>query len=250
MPLLTTGEDLQVHNTGSHYGYSGERLDNLGATEYTLVTIVQDQSPSVAGFKPEMEKTLAEIVKACKYSPRADNLMLRLILFADDFQEYHGFKLLENCNLDDYNDCLDCHGYTAAYDATNNAIGAMGDYAEKLTENDFISNGIVFIITDGLDNKSKIATPSSIKKTLINLVQAETLESLVTVLIGVNIVEPEVKRELEKFKEESGFTQFVTLDNANSNTLAKLAAFVSKSISAQSQSLGTGGASVQTSLSI
>jgi hypothetical protein len=45
------------------------------------------------------------------------------------------------------------------------------------------------------------------------------------------------------FHQEAGFTQYVELDNADTKTLARLAEIVSRSISAQSQALGTGGAS-------
>src|SRR6478672_10340980 len=63
------------------YGFSATRIDHLGASEYTLVTIVTDVSPSVGSLVKEMETALREIVTACKYSPRADNLMLRLVTF-------------------------------------------------------------------------------------------------------------------------------------------------------------------------
>jgi uncharacterized protein YegL len=249
MPRLT-GDDLQQHDLGGHYGYSAERLDDLGATEYTLVAIVQDESPSVSAFKAEMEKSLREVIKACKFSPRADNLMLRLVTFANDMEEFHGFKLLENCNLDDYNDCLNCHGVTALYEASDSAVKSMGDYAKQLADSDFQVNGIVFIITDGLDNASNLSTPKTVRKSLEKLVHDEALESIVTVLIGVNVDNPQVIDFLETFKDEAGLSQFVAIKEANAKTLAKLAEFVSKSISAQSQSLGTGGPSQPVSLSI
>ena len=48
---------------------------------------------------------------------------------------------------------------------------------------------------------------------------------------------------IEDFHKAAGFTQYVELGSADEKTLAKLADFVSQSISAQSQSLGTGGPS-------
>lgn len=252
MPRLT-GDDLESHRLGgSHYGYSGERMTRLelGAAEYTLVTIVQDESPSVSAFKGDMEKAIMEIVKACKFSPRADNLLLRLVAFAHDENEVHGFKLLESCNLDDYRDCLTPHGLTALYEAADHAVQAMGHYAKQLDVHDFTANGIVFIVTDGLDNSSKLSTPTTIRKSLEAIVREEALESLVTVLISVNGGSSGVDAGLRQLQAEAGLTQFVALPEANAKTLAKLAEFVSKSISAQSQSLGTGGPSVPVSLTI
>lgn len=249
MPKLKN--DLEEHAlpTGS-FGYSAAKLEDLGATEYTLVDLVVDVSGSVAEYKDDLEKAIQQIVQACKMSPRADNLMVRLVSFADTLEEIHGYKLLESCNLNDYKGILRLGGMTALYDASENSIMAQGDYAKKLAENDFQANGIVFMLTDGCDNQSK-CSEKDVGKALKGTLRTEALESLVTVLIGVGTKNhPEVSRELDKFQKGAGLTQFVEVEKADAKTLAKLAEFVSKSISAQSQSLGTGGPSAPVSLNI
>ncbi len=147
--------DLEQHNlpTGQ-FGYSAIKLDDLGASEFTLVTIVNDVSPSVSGYIKDMEQVLRHVALACKHSPRADNLLVRFVQFSEKLYEAHGFKALQNCNPDDYDDCLKIGNLTALYDAALNSISATGDYAKKLTNQDFQVNGIVIIITDGLDNVS------------------------------------------------------------------------------------------------
>ncbi len=137
MPIFNDAT-LQQHALPSgQYGFSATRLDDLGATEYTLVTIVCDASPSVSGFVKEMENCLVEIVKACKFSPRADNLMIRLVTFATGMTEAHGFKLLEQCNLSDYKKIIKTYGGTALYDAAENAISAVSTYGKQLTDGGF-----------------------------------------------------------------------------------------------------------------
>jgi len=252
MPRL--GDNLESHDLGgSHYGYSGERMKRLeeGASAYTIVNLLIDVSPSTGGFTSEMEQAVIEIFLTLQDAPRADNLLLRVGTFAADLVELHGFKLLETCNRDDYNGCLHIHGgRTALFDATDNAIQSMGDYGDQLDSRDIEVNGITFIITDGDDNASKMSTSASVKASLQKIVQEEKLESVITVLIGVNTRDTQVKKYLEDFQKEAGLTQFVAIDDANANTLAKLADFVSKSISAQSQSLGSGGPSVPISLTL
>ncbi len=54
-----------------------------------------------------------------------------------------------------------------------------------------------------------------------------------------------IKQYLDDFRTEAEFTQYVPINEADQSSLAKLAEFVSKSISSQSQALGTGGASIQ-----
>jgi hypothetical protein len=66
---------------------------------------------------------------------------------------------------------------------------------------------------------------------------------MMTILVGVNVNDPQVSQCLKDLKDQAGFTQYVELKDATASSLAKLADFVSKSISAQSQALGTGGPS-------
>jgi len=249
MPKLKDNLEEHALPTGS-FGYSAAKLEDLGATEYTLVDLVVDVSGSVTPYKDNLEKTIQQIVQACKLSPRADNLMLRLVTFSDGLEEIHGYKLLENCNLSYYDGVLRTGGMTALYDAAENSVLAQTDYAKKLSENDFGVNSVCFILTDGMDNQSK-SSEKEVGKALKNALQTEALESLVTVLIGVGTKgDPAVSSYLDKFYKGAGLTQFVEVEKTDAKTLAKLAEFVSKSISAQSQSLGTGGPSTPVSLNI
>lgn len=242
MPILGDGNlDRQALPTG-HYGYSATRLEDLGAAEYTLVTIVNDVSPSVSGFVKEMEKCLREIVKACRLSPRADNLLVRLVTFHGRMEEVHGFKLLEQSNPDSYRKVLRIGSATALYDAAENAISAVADYGKQLTDADFAVNAIVFVITDGEDNASTLGI-RHVREALARAVQTEAVESMVSVLVGVNVDEPRIGAYLQDFKNEAGFTQYVEIGKADAKALANLADFVARSISVQSLALGTGGPS-------
>jgi hypothetical protein len=93
-----------------------------------------------------------------------------------------------------------------------------------------------------MDNASRLPA-GKVKEALARAVTSEALESVVSVLIGVNVQDPQAARYLGQFYGDAGFTQYVELDKADAGTLARLAEFVSQSISAQSQALGTGGPS-------
>lgn len=229
----------------SHYGFSAASILELGAAEYTLVTIAADMSGSVADFLQQIEDCIKEVVRACCLSPRADNLMLRVLRFDHELEEIHGFLPLSERNPDDYRGSLRAGGTTALYDAAHNALEAVTIYGKDLRDNDFEVNAIVFVITDGLDNASTL-TAGSVKDALKRAVLSEALESVVSVLIGVNIHDPTVSRYLSQLHQQAGFSQYVEIENANSATLAKLADFVSRSISAQSSALGTGAGQILT----
>lgn len=227
---------------GSHYGFSASRIADLGAAEYTLVTIAADASPSVGPFRGEIERCIAAIVRACRQSPRADNLMLRVTAFDDEVHEVHGFKPLSECALAAYDGCLPEGGGTALRDGAHNGATALVGYGKHLSDADFSVNGILFVITDGEDNASS-ASLDEVRHALDAVTRTEALESLTSVLVGVNITHPRMAGYLATLQQSAGFDKYVELDRADADVLAKLADFVSRSIGAQSRALGSGRAS-------
>lgn len=226
----------------SNFKFSAVRPDDLGATEYTLVTIAVDISSSISGFDTELMEAVVAIIGASQKSPRADNLLVRLLTFNTQVQEVFGFKALADINENDIADFRP-EGLTALYDATFDAVGATEQYARLLYDQDFDSNAAVYVITDGWDNRSTSATPRKIAKRLEEIRINEQLESIITLLIGVNTGNTDVKSALEEYAGEAGFTQYVDVGEATAQSLSKLAGYVSKSISSQSQALGSGSAS-------
>jgi len=236
---------LVQHNlSGQSFGYSAADLGDLGADSYTLCTIVVDESGSTASFKDEMEKCIQEVIKSCKLSPRSDYLMVRLVAFNSTMREIHGFKQLPDCELSFYDDCLSPSGTTLLYESAQNAINATAAYGKDLSENDYEVNAIIFVITDGMDNESGNITPTSVGDALKKVMMDEYLESIMSILIGVGVGSyPGVSDYLDEFKNDSGLSQYVEMKDADEKTLAKLADFISKSVSSQSNSLGTGSIS-------
>jgi len=229
----------QHHIGGSSFGFSAKRVQDLGATEYTLVVIAADATGSVHGFQDKIEDVVKAVVKSCRYSPRADNLMLRFVTFnSNAISEVHGFKPLSECNTDAYTGTVQPAGCTNLYDAAYSCAGSLNQYGKDLTAQDFGANGIFIVITDGDDNTSK-TTPTMLRTEIAKGVTGEHLESTVSILVGVN-VSGQMSVRLQEFQTEAGFTQYVEIDNANEKKLAKLADFVSRSISAQSTALNSG----------
>jgi uncharacterized protein YegL len=234
--------------TAGGFSFSGVGIGKLLNSEYTLVTIALDNSGSVGSFAGEIESALQEVVKSCASSPRADNLLVRVISFNSNIEEIHGFKLLSECNVGDYNGILSPGGTTALFDATENSIRAQTKYAKDLVADDYSVNGIVVVITDGCNYGSGTQHCKNVKSALEEAVSGERLDSLVSVLIGINVNEPVVAKALSDFKIDANLSSYVSVSDASASALAKVAKFVSKSISAQSQSLGSGPASVSLSI--
>jgi uncharacterized protein YegL len=248
MPKFKDDTTLEQHKlAGSNYGYTAARPDQLTATEYTLAQVVFDESGSTSPFARQMEKALQTIVRACRMSPRADNLMLRTLNFGSRLREVHGFKPLNGCHEADYDGAYQPGGGTALFDSSHNAVEATNAYARQLSDNDFQVNAVVFVLTDGDDNESKFKA-ADVGKALQSCVAGESMESIISILIGVNVngmaqSGGKLDDYLKRFAAEAGFTQYVGIENLDDKALAKLCEFVSKSISSQSQALGTGGPS-------
>jgi len=238
--MTTTQPPLQHRPiAGTPYGFSATRIRDLGAAEYTLVAIAADKSGSVAAHAADIERAIAQIVLSCQHSPRADNLMLRVCTFDDALTEVHGFAALAACRARDYRGTIANGGSTALYDAAHNAIASVAGYGEELANHDFGVNAIVFVITDGMDNASK-ASRDSVGRALADARRVGKLESLTAILVGVGVDDASVGPQLRALGLEAGFEQYVELADANAATLARLAAFVSRSIAVQSRALGTG----------
>lgn len=236
-------------NAGSGYKFSAAKIKDLGASEYTLATIVVDTSSSVMGFATQLEQALKTIFKACDKSPRKDNLLLRVVQFSSVVTELHGFKLLNTILEKDYDSILQIGGSTALFEACDDAIQATGTYGKQLTSQDFLVNGIVAVITDGEGNCGAInsgdlaADAGVVKKSLEAVRRAENLESLLTILVGVTNDNVTLNTYLQTVKDEAGCDQYISIGNATPGKIAKLAEFVSQSISSTSSALGTGKAS-------
>ena len=144
--------------------------------------------------------------------------------------------------INDYDNCIHPSGMTSLFLTAQNVIDATNDYGKKLADNDFDVNAIIFIITDGMDNASGNIGVNDVSLSLKNIMKEEALESIMSILIGIN-EHTDVSAYLDDFKDEAGLNQYIEIKNANNKTLAKLADFISKSVSSQSQSLGSGSMS-------
>jgi uncharacterized protein YegL len=246
MPVFMPDDDevqAMVIPGQTAFKFSGTRPEKLGASEFTLVNCACDISTSVKPFQKDLSNLVCTVVEACKKNDRAENLLFRLIVFNEHVTEVHGFIELKNVQPDDYKNVLNAEGWTALYDASFNAIGACHEYARTLIQQDYDCNGATYIITDGVNNRGS-CTPRMIAEEINKAQGKEEIESHNIVLIGLHnpklYWEKEVKESLEYFQKEANITKFVDAGAATPQKLAKLAEWVSQSVSSQSQVLGQG----------
>ncbi|KKK85108.1 hypothetical protein LCGC14_2776600, partial [marine sediment metagenome] len=209
--------------------------------EWTLVTIVVDVTGSVQSFKDKLLDCLKTIIKACHKNQRAENLMVRVLTFNEDVHEIHGFMSLPDIDVNDYK-AFNPAGMTNLHEAVYNSIGATLEYGKHLVDQDLDVNGCVYIITDGCHNHGSM-TAFQIAKLMEDTNKSEEYFSLLSVLVGLNEpgnLDGDVVKALEDFTKEAKLTEYVDLGDATSQRLAKLANWVSQSVSSQSQAIQTG----------
>ncbi len=238
--------NFDMFNTPNQFQYSAIEVSNLQAVEYTLVNLLVDQTGSVDGFKSELETCMKTVVEACKKHPRSQNVLMRTAVFnamysGSNIKELNGFNIVNNIDTSNY--VLSPGGYTPLYDATLDSIETMENYAKTLVDQDYFCNGILFVLTDGEENSSRVATLAKIKTAMQNVRKNESLESIKMILVGVNDNNTRIKKVLENFKNDAGFDEYISIGDATPAKLAKLANWISQSISSTSQALGTGGPS-------
>jgi hypothetical protein len=253
MPKFNDDTDIGSFQ-GNYFGFSAvKNIEDLGASEYTLATVVVDRSGSTARFQRLMENAIEAIAQACRLNDDiADKVMFRVLSFDSSVQELHGFKFVYDVNDGDYDNVLRPGGMTALFDACIDSIDATAEYGRLLQERDYTVNGIVFVITDGMENHSRLTGPDGdddpkfVKDAINNAIKKECLDSIKTVLIAINTddADDDDKAALEKFNTDAEFTEYIDMKDAKPETIARLINFVSQNISDTSQLVGTGGPSM------
>lgn len=224
--------------TPSQFAFSGKKVEQLTESEYTLVDIVVDLSGSVSGFINDLQKAVSTIVQSCTKLPRADMLLIRVTSFNDSVAEIHGFLPLSDVQAWKYK--MIPSGLTALFDGALSSVEALSSYAERLSKQGIRCNAVTFVITDGCENRSRIGTTAKIQAAINKAYADEYLDSLKGIIISLGSYS---QAEIDRISKDMGFEQAVSLANTSPESLAKVANFVSRSISSSSQALATGGTS-------
>lgn len=245
MPKLLGKTPMEAHDLIQQYKYTGQPMDKLGGSKYTLVTLALDMSPSIEEFVPDMEQMCGTIIKACQRDPNKESIMFRFTGFHEKVLELQGFTELRHYDPDQFQGAIKVGNSTALFEATYEAILATDNYGEELVNADCMCNAVLFILTDGKNMINGHASPNLISQKIKEIRAdegARTVESINTILVGASD-RPDVTDALERFQKTAELAQFVRMGEANESNLANLGNFVSQSVSSTSQALGSGGPS-------
>jgi hypothetical protein len=249
MPLMNDVSALDSQNTPHGFQFSNMKIDLLGASEYTIGVVVTDLTGSVGGFHSDLIDVSKSVLEACRKHPKAENFLLRSTVFNSDInvKEIHGFNPVNSIDSTIYDGFPFPSGSTPLMDAHLEACESLYQFGNQLAANQFTVNAVLFIITDGGENSSANRDMDTIKKIMARLRNGDPLESFTAILIGVN--DSYDRATLKQYQVESTIDEYKSIGDATPGSIAKVAQFISKSLSTASQSLG-GGTSKQLSSNI
>lgn len=235
----------QTLNTASGFNFSAEQMENLdGSDAYTLACIAVDCSSSTYGFTDQIRESVKTVIDACKKHPKQDSILVRVTKFyGGSVNEIIGYTLPRNIDTSIFDNEFGPTGSTPLYDASVESVESATALAVKLAESYYTANAVAFVITDGEENTSRVVkTPKDVLAKFNKVKSEESLDSIKSILIGL-CSGSDINSYLSDFKDKAGFDEYVNASLGDAKTFAKLANFVSQSISSTSQAMGTGSPS-------
>lgn len=137
-------------------GAAGKALEDITASDVTLVTVLIDASSSIAdrGLEQAVRDGHNALLTAFSGSKEKDSVLLACWLFNGDQQVLHGYVPVDDATK------LDVKTYRAAgstrlYDTWCDALAANVAYAQRLRDGGTPTRSVVVVVTDGEDVSSR-----------------------------------------------------------------------------------------------
>lgn len=193
--------------------------------EVILVAMAVDISPSVQSFERELNDAFKVFIEEMQQSHVADKLMVKVIEFNEKVVEKTGYLPVKNIDLNVFR-FKASGGSTALFDAAKKALDATIDYRAQLEATGINVKVLVFVITDGQDNSSKVRS-SVIAAQLDDVAKEErNVFSFETILFGIG----NSKVDFENSQKAMHFKHLAVVGNTGKD-IRKMIGFISQSIS-------------------
>jgi hypothetical protein len=137
-------------------GAAGTSLDNIVASDVTLVTVMIDASSSISssGLEQAVRDGHGLLVDAFAGSKEKDAILLALWVFNHDQQVVHSYvPVTDATKLTKFN--YKAQGTTRLYDTWCDSLAANVAYAQQLRNGGTPCKSVAVVITDGEDYGSK-----------------------------------------------------------------------------------------------
>lgn len=212
-----------------NYNFGNFNPDDVEVEDTINVQFVIDVSSSVHGYVSELNSGFNEFVERMQKSHVADKVFVSVVIFSDTSKVLTGYQPIDQVPTFDFGQHLG--GMTALYGGTKVALENALNYREGLENAGVNCKTLVFVMTDGGDNKPGEGLASDVKSIIDDLLKEErNFASFETMLFGINKSE---KSTFEAAAADMGIRNVVTIDNT-SEEIKKMINFISSSVSSAS----------------
>lgn len=196
-------------------------------TDETINAVfVVDTSYSVLSYVNELNFAFNDFTESMQKSHIADKLFVSVIEFDANVRVKHGFKPIASVKNQDFSKNLG--GWTSLYDGVLTGLNNALDYRRNLENSGVDTKTLLFVITDGGDNKSK-NPPYTVKRLIDKMEEDErSAFSFTSVLFGVGD-----EHGFKRAQEDMGI-QHLARVGTSGDDIKQMIGFISQSISAVS----------------
>jgi len=208
-----------------HLDFHNVDTDSIQVEETINAVFIIDRSPSISSYVSDLNAAFNDFIQTMQQSHISDRLLVSIVEFDSKVVVRSGFQPISGVPVIQF---VPQGGGTALYDAVAIGIKNAVDYRDTLEQSGINVKTLIFCITDGEDNSSRLCGSSTIKKTLDDILTNEANAfSFTTILFGVGI-----DYSFTKAKNDMGFQHLAVVGNTGAE-IKKMISF-SSSISKSS----------------
>lgn len=222
---MTNSNATDLNDLDLHLNFNNFDPEDIQVEETINAVFVIDVSPSVNRYIKELNAAFNDFIQTMQQSHIHDRLFVSVIEFDDRVRVRTGFQPIAGVPITQF---VPQGGGTALYDAVGMGIKNAVDYRENLEKTGINVKTLIFCITDGEDNSSRIR-PAAIKTSLEDIMKNEANAfSFTTILFGVG-----GDSSFTHAKDAMGFQHLAKVGNTGAE-IKKMISFISSSISKSS----------------
>jgi uncharacterized protein YegL len=156
--------------------------DEIQVDETINAVFAVDVSPSITTYVKDLNHAFNDFTETMQKSHVAEQLMVSIVEFDEKVRVRTGFQPIKQIPKMDFKPT---GGGTALYQATYQSLDIAIDYRNNLEASGVMAKTLIFVITDGMDNSSKVNAKQVKDKLEGILAQEQNAFSFTTVLFGV-----------------------------------------------------------------
>ena len=211
------------------YNFGNFNPDDVEVEDTINAVFAIDVSSSVGGYEAELNSGINDFVARMQKSHVADKLFVSMVEFNSDVKVRTGFQPISQIPVIDFSSSIG--GMTALFEGTKVALKNALDYRNNLENAGINCKTLLFVITDGDNNRPGEA--SDVKAIITDLLKEErNFASFEAILFGIGTG---MEGYFNSAAAEMGIKNVATISDT-ADDIKKMINFISSSVSSASGS--------------